>query len=110
MGIQRPQATRQRLAGHAQAQRVGKHLWKQGEDGGAPHRDHSVSVSGTTTMRRAFMSISGTVVSVKGTISGSPPRSGLISIRSPAPKLWIAVTVPSEVPSGATAARPTRSA
>ena len=33
------------------------------------------------------MSISGTAASVNGTISGSPPPRGLISMRSPAPKL-----------------------
>jgi hypothetical protein len=46
---------------------------EQREDGGAPHLRHSVSASGTTTMRRAAMSISGTAASVNGTISGSPP-------------------------------------
>jgi len=52
----------------------------------------------------------GTVVSLNGSSNGSPPLAGAISIRSPAPKLWIAVTVPSTAPSAVTAARPSRSA
>ena len=45
------------------------------------------------------MSIAGTTASVNGSITVGPPPAGAISSRSPAPKLWIATTVPSAVPS-----------
>jgi len=57
-----------------------------------------------------YASISGTVRSVNGTSTVSPPSRGLTSSRSPAPKLWTAVMVPSAAPSRASAVSPTRSA
>ena len=65
---------------------------------------------GSTTTRPAAMSTSGTTAFVNGSSRLGPPASGAISIRSPAPKLCSAATVPSTAPSGCTAARPIRSA
>src|SRR5581483_10591286 len=92
--LQRPQAARQRLAGEALPKRAGKHLRKDGQHGGAPHGRHSTMSGGTTTILPPAISISGTAVSVNGTLNGAPPAASAISITSPAPKFWIAVTLP----------------
>src|ERR1043166_8347015 len=64
---------------------------------------YSLPGGGTTTIFLAAKSTFGTAVSVKVSISATP-LSGVISMMSPAPKLWIAVTVPIVSPSAVTAA------
>src|SRR5262249_1247533 len=81
-----PDARSERLAGEAFCERARKHLRKDSQYARAPHC-YSVSTGGTTTIWRASRSISGTVASVNGTSSGSPPVASLISMTSLAPKL-----------------------
>src|SRR5262245_47233136 len=111
--VERPDARRKRLAGEALRQRAGKHFREDGQYARAPHT-HSSRVSISTgrkiTICFAARSIFGTVISLNGSIRGSPLPSGTISMISPAPKLCTACTVPICAPSGVTASRPTRSA
>src|SRR5262249_13846604 len=53
---------------------------------------------------------SGTVAASNGSNSVCAPSAGLSSIRSPAPKLWIATTVPHSLPASSTARSPIKSA
>src|SRR5262245_27047013 len=119
--IEPPDAGRERLAGEAQAERPWKHLREDGQDGCVPHRFGSCLLpvaaqslntpsGGSMTMRRPATSTTGTVVVVNGSITVSGRPSCRSSRISPAPKSWIATTVPSARPSLVTAASPIRSA
>src|ERR1019366_2302532 len=82
MGVERPDAGGQRLAGEADAERTGKHCRKDRQDARAPHDGYSLAAGGTTTtIRPAFKSTVGTVASVNGSSSGSAPPAGAISGR-----------------------------
>ena len=104
---------RQSLAGKARAQRSRKNIGEDGEDARPPHllnllaaatrptdptSDPAISTAGTCGLRRT------------APVRVLPPASGRTSIRSPAPKLWMATTVPRLLPARSTTARPTRSA
>src|SRR3974390_1255268 len=112
--IELPDTVREPLASEAQRQRPGKHLREDRQYARAPHAQSSsralVSIGGTTPMHPASMSIVGPVGSVNGNTRAAPPATRSISTISPAPKLWIVITLPSVTPSLLTAARPTRSA
>ena len=87
--IQRPDAILHGPSREGLAERPREHVREQGQDGGAPGHAAaapsavtSTSAGGTTTMRPAFRSISGTQARVKGTISSAEPA---ISRLVPAP-------------------------
>src|SRR5581483_2186119 len=117
--VEIPDAGGERFAAEAHRERAWKHLRENREHARAPHRQlpcasssaggTAVVPGGTTTMCPAMRSTFGTAASVKESISGSPPSTA-ISMMSPAPKLWTAITVPNLSPDSVTAASPIRSA
>ena len=137
--FQAPDSRFQRLAGQGMAQRTGEHLRKDAEHGDAPkghfepggrNLAHACSFSaaasaasaarsagpsssspsgGSTTIRPAARSTTGTTRSVKGRLTEPFPGLSMVS-RSPAPKFSTARTTPKAVPSVSTTERPTRSA
>ena len=103
-----PGAGRQRLAGEAYAERSRKHLGKDGQARwratsqlfvarAVPARHRHGLPATTTTIRPAPRSTVGTVASLNGSNRSCRLASGRTSIRSPAPKLCTATTVPSAV-------------
>src|SRR6202022_1140982 len=105
--LQCPQAGRQRLTGEAHAERTREHLRKQRQHRRAPDlclgshaqapalegSSPSISSGNSITTRPPFRSTDGTTALVNGS-SIVAPLCGEISMISPAPKLWIAMTRP----------------
>src|SRR5580698_4115633 len=100
-GFERPEIVRERLAEKRNAERPRKHLGVERQharfpaQGPAFQSSSSSASSGTAmTTKPASTSTVGTTPSEKGRIM-SPPSERAMVMTSPAPKLWIALTVPS---------------